>query len=201
MSRPEAPMSLADEEAALKRGKGPLVFVVAGLGVALLVGLFLLLSGDDEARVYGDLGKKINGLRQANFDPFVGCLLPQVNVADLKRADDLIAQLDSRASDGRAAYALHLRDKCVDKLRDVEPELGTLILPDDLKPDVERMREATSKLRSSTSGLVSYLDDPELKYDSDIAKIYLEAIARGWYDWKSAHASINKLLKTKLEAH
>ena len=198
---PVDPARVSDsEEAALKQGRGGLFFGLGALCLALLVGLWLFVSGDDEQRVYGELGRRVNGLRQSSFDPFFGCLLPQVNLADLKRADDLLTQLEKRARDGRAAYALHLRQECLPKLQDVEPELGTLILPEELREDVDRMRNATSLLRSATSALSSYLDDPERQYDEEAARDHLEGIARGWFDWKSGQASFNKRLKEKLEA-
>ncbi len=190
--------SIADDEAALKQGKGGMLIAFALIGVALLGGAFFLLSGGDDARVYGELGRKINGLRQAHFDLFWGCALPDANLKDIKTNTDLMTQLEGRVAEKGAAYALHVRDKCLDKLTDIEPQLDTLIIPADLKPNVDAMKDATSKLRGSFSALISYLDTPDLKYDADSARVYLQHIARAWFDFKQAHAAINKTLKAKL---
>lgn len=198
MNSPGSMGSLADDEAALKQSNVGL-YVGLGLGVvAVLAGLFLLLSGDDEARVYGDLGKKINGLRQAHFDQFWGCALQGELLKDIKTNTDLIAQIDGRATDHGTAYAVHVRDKCLPKLQKIEPELDTLIVPPELKPSVDAMRDATSKLRAGYSAFISYLDTPDTKYQSEGARVYLDNIARGWFDFRKAHADVNKAIKEKL---
>ena len=192
------PSTLADDEAALQRGKsGPLI-ALAVIGVAFVAGAFVLLTGGDEARVYGALGRQINGMRQEHFDQFWGCAFPGANLKDIKSNAELATQLDGRASSSPAAYALHLRDKCAPKLAEIESKLDALIIPIELKPDVDALKDASGKLRGSVSAYVSYLDTPELKYDADSAKVYIAAISRAWYDFRREHAAINQLLKKKL---
>jgi hypothetical protein len=191
--------SMADDEAALKRGKGGMIAALIVIGLVVIGGLLALMGGGDQARVYGDLGRKINGLRQASFDQFWGCALPNAVLKDIKSNTELISQLDGRAAEGKAAYAVHLRDKCLPKLDDIEPQLDTLIVPADLKTDVDGMKAASSKLRGSLSALISYLDNPELKYDTDSARVYFDNIARGWFEFRQAHGAVNKTLKAKLE--
>jgi hypothetical protein len=192
--------SFAEDEAALKKGKGGVVGAVAVIVVLLGAGLWLLMGGNDEARVYGELGKQLNGLKQAHFDQFWGCALPSTNLATIKTNTDLAAQLDGRASERGQQYGAHLRDKCAGKLTEIEPTLDTLIVPDDLKEPVAGMKQATSKLRSGVSGFISYLDDAELKYDAVAANVYIESITRGWFDFRKSHAELNKVLKSRLDA-
>ena len=77
-SSPDKPRvgSFADDEAALKRGKGGVFGALAVIFVLAAAGLWFLMGGGDEARVYGELGKQLNGLKQAHFDQFWGCALP-----------------------------------------------------------------------------------------------------------------------------
>ncbi len=195
---PGAGGSIADDEAALKSGKGGMLAVGVLVVLGLLGGGYALLSSGDQERVYGDLGRKINGLRQAHFDQFWGCALQGANLKDIKTNTELQSQLDGRAAERGAAYGVHLRDKCLPMLDDIEPQLDTLIVPAEMKNDVEGMKTATSKLRGAMSALISYLDNPEIKYDADSARVYYENIARGWFDFKQAHAAVNKTLKAKL---
>jgi hypothetical protein len=190
---------LAEDEAGFKRGRGSMLWGLLLASALVLAGIWHLLSGGDETRVYGELGRKINGLRQAHFDQFWDCALAGKNLRDLKTNTELMEQLDGRAAHGGRAYGLHLREDCVGKLSDIEPTLDSLIIPNDLKADVEKLKAATGKLRSGSSAFISYLDNPELKYDSESAKIYLEHIARGWFDFRQAQVAINKTLKSKLE--
>jgi hypothetical protein len=199
-NKPGLAGSMADDEAALKRGKGGVVGVLAVIFVLGAAGLYFLMGNDDDARVYGELGRQINGLKQAHFDQFWGCALSGANLASIKTNTDLQTQLSGRASERGQNYAIYLRDKCLGKLTEIEPALDTLIVPEDLKAPVNEMKASTSKLRAGVSGLISYLDNPELKYDETAADTYLQNITRGWFEFRKAHGELNKVLKSRLEA-
>jgi hypothetical protein len=192
--------SFADDEAALKRGKGGVFGVLAVIFVLGAVGLWFLVGNDDNVRVYGELGRQLNGLKQAHFDQFWGCALSGANLASVKTNTDLESQLAGRARERGQNYAIYLRDKCAAKLTDIEPTLDTLIVPEDLKAPVNDMKASTSKLRAAIGGLISYLDNPELHYDDAAANIYLQKVTRGWFEFRKAHADLNKVLKSRLEA-
>jgi hypothetical protein len=190
--------SFADDEAALKRGKGGVfgaLAVIFVLGVAVLA---YVMGGGDDARVYGELGKQLNGLKRANFDMFLGCALPGANVSEIKTNTELASEFAGRAAERGQNYALHLRDKCAGKLTEIEPTLDTLIVPEDLKPAVSGMKTATSKLRSGVGGLISYLDNPELRYEPAAGAVYIDNITLGWFEFRKSHAELNKVLKARL---
>jgi hypothetical protein len=189
---------VAEDEAGFKRGRGTMLWALLLAAVVGLFGVWHLLSGGDDERVYGELGRKINGLRQAHFDQFWACALSGQNLHDLNSNTELMSQLDGRAAQGGKTYAVYLRDECLGKLTEIEPTLESLIIPDDLKPDVEALKTATGQLRSSCSAFVSYLDSPN-PYDSDSAKPHLQAIAKAWFDYRQSQAALNKTLKSRLD--
>lgn len=191
--------SFADDEAALKRGKGGVFGALAVIFVVGVAVLAYLMGGGDDARVYGELGKQLNGLKRANFDMFLGCALPGANVSEIKTNTELASEFAGRAAERGQNYALHLRDKCAGKLTEIEPTLDTLIVPEDLKPAVDGMKTATSKLRSGVSGLISYLDNPELHYEAAAGAVYIDNITLGWFEFRKSHAELNKVLKARLE--
>lgn len=191
-------LSLEQEQAALRKGRGRML---AGILFSVLVavgGLAALTLGSDEERVYREIGKKVNGSKVAHFDSFWACAFPGYNVRNMKNNEQLWAQLDLRASSGPSRYARHVRDTCLKQLSDMQPKFDALIPPDDLRPDVEDLSQALGRLRSAWSGLVAYLDDEQLKYDATVAQPHGMRIARGWYDFRRAHAAINSKLKNKL---
>jgi hypothetical protein len=191
--------SFADEEAALKRGQSGLFGALAVIVALVAVGMWLLVGQGDDERVYGELGKQINGLKQAHFDQFLGCALSGANLKDVKTNTDLAAQLSGRARERGRAYGLYLRDACAGQLTEIEPRLDTLIMPEDLKDDVAKLKAATSKLRSGTGAFISYLDHPEFKYDEAASAPYIETMTRGWFEFRQAHADLNKTLRSRLE--
>ena len=191
--------AIADEGAAMRGGKGGMLVALGALGLALIGGMVLLMGGDDERRVYAEVGKKINGLRQANFDQFWGCALQGTNLANIRSNADLAFELNGRAEKGGQPYGQHLRDKCMPELEEIQPQLDTLIVPQDMVADTEALGEATGELRSGTSAFASYLDDPELEYDGAKAEGHIKKIAKAWYDFKRAHGALNKTLKAHLQ--
>lgn len=192
-------MTLSDAEAAMHKGRGGMIAaaVVAVLGV--VGGVVFLMGGDDERRVYSELGKTINGVRSGAFDQFWACLLQGENLRDLKSNEDVVSKVERRAAGASARYAKQMRDECMPKLEGVEPKLSVLILPPDLKPAVAELTTAVGDLRSATSNFVSYLDQPELDYDEEESREKIQKMARGWYDFRKAHADANKVLKEHLE--
>ena len=191
--------AIADADEMMRSGRrGPLIGMIV-VGVVVVVGFVALLSGGDERRVYGEMGKKINGIKQAKFDQFWACALPGTNLKDVRSNADLMSQINVRAGEKGRAFGVYVRQKCLETLVDVAPQLDTLILPEDLKADVASMRKSVEDLRSAWSGLISYLDNAELSYQFEDAEPRINGITRAWFEFKKAHASFNKTLKTKLE--
>ena len=191
--------TLADDEAALRKGKAGSLFAVGVLGLAVSGGLFYLMGGEDQARVYGDLGKRINGLKQSSFDNFWSCALQGEDLRDVTSNTELVARLDSLGRDGGRKYAENLRDACQPQLKTIGPALDNLIVPEDMKAHVKSMGEAAESLRSATSGFIIYLDDPELEYDDSLARPHVQAMTRAWYDFKKAHGEANQVIKQRKE--
>lgn len=192
-------MTLSDAEAAMHKGRGGMIVAAVVVVLGGLGGLFFLMGGDDERRVYSELGKTINGERVGAFDQFWACVLQGENLRDLKSNEDLEAKVELRAAAGPARFATLLQETCLPKLEKVEPKLSALILPDDLKPSVASLVTATGDLRSATSNVVSYLNQPELEYDEEESRQKIKKMARGWYDFRKAQADVNNVLKEHLE--
>lgn len=189
----------SDDEAAFRKGRAGSLAGLIGLGVAAVAGLVFLVGGDDQARVYGEIGKKVNGIERAHFERFWGCALQGENVADLRSNAELVTHVNGRGLERGRNYGVHVREKCLPFLTDINPQLDLLIVPSELEADVTALKKATSDLRSAWSGYVAYLDNPELEYSEDEARPQVTQIARGWYEFKKAHAAINKTIKAKLE--
>jgi hypothetical protein len=192
-------IALADAESAMHKGRAGSLVVMGGLGVALVVGLVVLVGGEDQQRVYGEIGRTINGLEREHVEQFWACALQGENIGELRTSTDLITKVDGRALERGRNYGLYVRGKCLPMLEAVGPKLDTLIAPDDLKAEIAAMGKANEQLRGAWGGFIGYLDDPELKYDQETARPHVTAVARGWYEFKKAYAEVNKKIKVKLK--
>lgn len=191
--------TLIEQEAAMRKGRGPMLVAMVSIVAVIVVGSFFLLREDDEKYAYSEIGKTVNGIKKEYFDGFWGCALKGVNLRDIKSNDALVAQVNRRAAQAVSAYVQLLRDDCTEKLEKMQTKLEALIPPEDVTKEVKAMVDATSKLRSAWSGFISYIDDPKADYDEAIARPKIIEIARGWYEYKKAHASFNKAVKAKIE--
>ncbi len=190
--------TFAEQEAAMKTGRGRMLAGIVGLCVALLAGLIFLISGEDEQRIYGEAGKQINGLKQKHFERFWACALQGADLGRLKSNEDLLYQINLRGARGASRYGRQVREKCLETLGVLESKLTVLILPEDLQADLAKLKQSAGELYGAWSAYAAYLDDPKLEYDEQTARPRLLKIARGWYEFKKAHASLNKTIKKKL---
>jgi hypothetical protein len=191
--------TLADAEVALRKGRASSVLVLVAFGSALVGALVFLIGGDDQARVFGEIGRQINGAKHAHFDQFWACALPGENIADLGSNTELAAQIEGRGRERGRAYGVHLRDRCLAQLEPLVPQLESLIVSPELQADVSAIIESTSQLRGAISDYVAYLDDPALQYEDEAARPLVNRIARAWYDFRRGHVALNAAIKPKLK--
>lgn len=201
MNKPELHVQtapLAQIGAGFRSGGGAL-WGVATAGVCVLLGLWLWLSHNDEARVYGELGRKLNGVRQSEFDPFWQCVLEDVDLGALRSNTELLHWLGMSVEAGGPEYAAHLSDDCMNTLNAISPRLDQLIAPNDLKPDIETMQAATKVLQRNFRDVISCLSRGENICPHAALEPELQGIARGWFDFQTAHAAVNRTIRGRLE--
>jgi hypothetical protein len=191
-------LPLAQAGAGFRSGKGVLVGLVAAAGCALF-GMWFWLSHNDEARVYGELGRKLNGVRQAEFDAFWQCVLEDVDVSSVRSNADLLRWLRSSVEAGGPEYAVHLRDDCMSALSGIEPRLNQLIAPSDLKDDIASMQAATTQLQRDFRSVIACVGRGQDICPVGAMQPQLQGIARGWFDFQTAHAAVNKTIRGRLE--
>ncbi len=191
----DAAATLEDAKA-FNKGKGRLLAGMLGLLVAA-IGAFAFYLVQDQPNPYGELGKQVNGLRGSAFDGFFSCALPGSKPAELKSNEDLLEELHGRGAAG-ARYGSHLRDKCRPTLADLSVRLRALLPPEDAEPLVKQMADAVSKIEAGVNVYADHLQGLEGPYDRDVATSQLEGLTRGWYEFRKAHAELNKLIKEKL---
>jgi hypothetical protein len=201
LNKPELQLQtapLAQAGAGFRSGGGAL-WSVAVAGVCVLLGLWLWLSHNDEARVYGELGRKLNGVRQLGFDAFWQCVLEDVDLSAVRSNTELLHWLGTSVEAGGPEYAAHLRDDCMVTLNAITPGLEQVIAPDDLKSDIASMQAATQVMQRDFRDVISCLSRGENICPRAALEPELQGIARGWFDFHTAHAAINRTIRGRLE--
>jgi hypothetical protein len=189
---------LAQVGAGFRSGRGVLLGFVAAAACALL-GMWLWVSHNDQARVYGELGRKLNGMRQAEFDAFWQCVLEDVDASELRSNADLLRWLRSSVESGGPEYAVHLRDDCMGMLGAIPTRLNQLIAPTDLKADIATMEAATGLLQRDFRSVISCVGRGHEVCPPAAMQPQLQSIARGWFDFQTAHAAVNRTIRSRLE--
>ena len=189
---------LARAGAGFRSGRGALWGLVVAVTCALAA-LWLWLSHNDQARVYGELGRKLNGMRQAEFDAFWQCVLEDVDVGSLRSNADLLRWLRSSVELGGPEYALHLRDDCMGMLGGIAPGLNNLIAPSDLEADIATMEAATALLQRDFRSVIACVGRGKDVCPAGAMQPQLQSIARGWFDFQTAHAGVNRTIRSRLE--
>ncbi len=184
-----------EDAKAFNKGKGKTLAAMIAIVVAA-VGLFAWYVVQEQPNPYSGLGKQVNGLKTKYFDGFWGCSLPGKMVAEIKNDQDLRAEIDMRAVDG-ARYGVHLR-KCAAPLRELSTNLRALLPPEEATPLVKAMADAATKEAMGAESFAGYLENLEGGYGAEKAARESEAMVRGWYEFKKAHAELNQLIKGKL---
>lgn len=193
----DLPLARAGE--GFRRGRGRTLFAMFAAAATAVFGLWLWLSYDDEARVYGELGRKLNGMRQTQFDMFWQCVLEDVDLSSLRSNTELLHWLRISVDDGGAEYGAHLREMCVGTLDAMESSLDSLIAPADLERDIATLKAATSTMQRQFRALTACLAKGKQACSADDVEPELQAIARGWFDFQTAHASVNETIRSRLE--
>ena len=78
------------------------------------------------------------------------------------------------------------------------PPLDALILPEDLQPGVRALRASVEAQQSAWTAFLSRLEQTEGGFDLEGASDELNAIARGWYEYKVAHNDVNDVLRSHI---
>jgi hypothetical protein len=189
--------SAALEDAkAFNKGKGKLLAGMLSI-LALAVGAFGWYLVQDQPNPYGELGRQVNGLRGSGFDQYWTCALPGTRPSELKSDADVRQNLHERGGAG-SRYGNHLRQKCQPGLRELAARLRALLPPEDAAPKVKAMADAVTKMDVGTTRYATYLETLEGPYRTEGAESEQADLVRGWYEFRSAHADLNKLVKDKL---
>ena len=188
--------SLADEEKAIKGGKGGMIAGVA-IGVLLVVGVAVFALSGDGTEAYRNFGRSVNGLDQEHFDGFWHCAFQ--GSEEVANNTELTSEIHQRAARGSKRYGQYVRSDCLPKLEALEPGIEGLVPPEDLQGDVRDLRAAVGELRGGWSDFIAHLDGLEGPYDESAAGSSVNRIAKGWFDYRTSHSKLNKALTEKLQ--
>ena len=165
--------------------------VLAALGLAGAVALYLLSSDESNLR---DFGRTVNGLHQDYFDGFWGCVFQGTAYEEVRSNADLEREIGTRARRGGERFGRMVRRECFAKLADLEARLTALIPPASLETDVHQMRDQTRELRAAFEGYTAAV----INEDESQTVESMASIARAWYEYRRAYRGLNDGLRRLL---
>lgn len=172
-------------------------YAVIGLGVVLMVGLFMLMVQGDEERVYRQLGHRIQEVKYQQFDAFWSCALGADGPA-LKNNADLGQHVLVAVARDRRYWGLHVQEECLPLLEDVANDLSVLIAPDTIKPQLEVMVDSAERLKRELQRFSAHVASGEATEAS--VRRGSNRIARPWYEFLKAHGELSAILRAKRDA-
>ncbi|NCQ60007.1 MAG: hypothetical protein GW913_04955 [Myxococcales bacterium] len=197
LGSPAGGPAFEDEEKAMKSGRGRMMaMMVIAVLAAIAAFIFSISGGEDET--YSTFGRNINRLDAQDFRAFWGCAFQ--GAVEVHNNHELTVALEQRATRGGARYGTMVRDTCLPKLTELEPGLGGLIPPDDMREQLTALTGSVTEMRSGFSDWTAYLITIEEgdSYDADAAHDSAQKIAHGWFEYRRIHGELNRALREKL---
>jgi len=193
--------SLADEEKAMRGGRGGIVVGMIIFGGLLVGGLvFAMMSG--ESSVYREYGSTVNGLHTSKFNGFWVCALGATGAeyGQITSNTAMSEALHLRGTNGRKRYGDMVRERCIGQLQALERDLEQLIPPDEaFTANRAAMVEAVHNLISAWTEHRRYLNTlTEDPYSRDDAEETVTGVVRQWFEYRRAHREFNNLVGTQI---
>lgn len=201
LSPPSTGPSLADEEKAMRGGRGGLVVGMIVFGGLLIGGFVFVVMGGDSS-VYRDYGSTVNGLHTSKFNGFWTCSL-QVPAAELGQITSNTAMSEAlhlRGNNGRKRFGDMVRERCLPGLQELERDLDQLIPPDEaFTANRASMVEAVHNLISAVNEHRRYLNTlTEDPYSREAAEETVTGVVRQWFEYRRAHREFNNMIAEQI---
>jgi hypothetical protein len=188
------PSSLEDDEKAMKKGRGLVLAVGIILAVLVAIGLVLVLMNVGQQDPYGTIGRQVNLMKRDRFDHFWRCALPEQPLERLRSDADLREAINVRASRNPARYAQMIRGQCMVDLNEHD-DPSSLLPPEDLRGQLTALSTALRDLRLGWEEYLVTIERIEGEYDADALDPQLDKVARGWFDYRTAHKAVNDSIR------
>lgn len=191
---------LVEADGQIRKGRVGALLTVIGLLAALVAGLVVFMGTGDEARVFREVGKRINGTKRGAFDAYFECLFagrdPQLFHSNAQLSEALVTQ----AFELGPGWVKLGRDNCLPLLDGAEDDLTVLIAPKEISDNLRVMTQALTDLRAASEGFFAYLERAHGSYDETEVKQRAAAVVRPWYEFRRAHGAVNRIIKQKIAA-
>ena len=139
-------------------------------------------------------------MRTEVYEGFIACALKGSGQGDLGDAQALIEQINRRATQARASYAVHLRERCLPTLGQLAVRLRSMEVPPDLRGGMRELASSVDEQSSAWEDYAAFLATLEDRYDPGTVAGPLERIAHGWEDFLIRHRRLGSTARTKGEA-
>jgi hypothetical protein len=170
-------LTLEEEVASMKRGKGAQLLGVAVIVSALAIGGAWLMKQMDRNEAEGQAGAAVAALREQHLDAYLRCVVPNAPAEVLSNSVRLHSAIEALTERYQKAYAGTL-DSCEPKLVGLVPALAAAPVSTALHPVMGNLKVAAISVQNSAEELRDYLADPARPYDYVEITAFIDHLAR-----------------------
>ena len=188
----EAPDSLApvqldvtvdQEVAGMKRGKGVQLLALAVVAIGSVSGGVLAVQRLDRDRAYEQASAAAQELRRTHVSAFLQCALPFAQSSSTESRERLYAAFADMIERSSTQYAQVLR-QCEPKLASLQPELAAVRAPGELSGALDALRQAAAQLSGSAAALRNSLEDPAQREDYVAVTSHADKLAKAVFTYE-----------------
>jgi len=187
----ETDAALFQEADALQKGSG-LKLIGLAVGALMVIGAGVAIVANlDNRQSYVDAGAKVAALNENGFAAFWNCALVNMNQAQLKSADDVVSQLEKRATHFGHPYVAALT-KCSVSLDTLERDLATLNVPAPIRPQLQALEKSAGELRHALQDYAAMVSPAGATFDASAGIPALEKLGQAWQAYKQNNAAFTE---------
>jgi hypothetical protein len=188
-------VSLDEEVAQMKTGKGLRLTLTLLIGAAAVFGVVRWMGNLDTAQAYAHAADRVEEIDAQQGGAFLRCALPNLQNSQLTSASALHSAIETVSERLDKHYA-HQLASCASLLEEFETALGTVRAPADMKLRIEGLRRSAHDFAQAWHNYQAYLQDPAQRYDFVQATPLIEKIGVAWQGYQTQRTEADSALRS-----
>jgi hypothetical protein len=189
-------VSVEDEVAQMKTGKGLRLTLTLLIGVAGVFGIMRWMGTIDHSQAYAHAADRLEEIDAQQGEAYLRCALPNLQNSQISSSTALHSAIEVVSERYDKRYAQQLAG-CAYLLNALESALSTVQAPPDMTRRVEGLRLSAQNFAQAWEHYRAYLKDPAQRYDYVQATPLIEKISVAWQGYQTQRAEATAALRAR----